>query len=394
MISRGNPIIRRRFVLPFDILSSVLALIHSSISVLFVTVLLIIGGLLFVPFSLAEDSDLELVPEPWVHETHEYSVPIDVYVQDSGICNEKWSIEVKHGDVMTLIETRNISQNDQTSVDCQCNIHYTINGTQYIAQFSINEVALIIGNQEMSIYLTTCEDFELSFSPIHYNGTVPTLECNITYKNLQVNSGVSRNSTFDLTLCYRISADWNQTDIKLEALFDFGDTRLYDIATDNEFDAGEPFAAEVRYMMMLHKAHAFGTEGPVIPTSHTNTTLEYDMTFDNGMPVTISKLNMSNAFTVLNGTGSYSSVGYSSTDFGAQSQVIHGFPDLIYKDTLSMRSDPEITVFHDRVTENGDQNFDPNALTDWLPIVAIGAVGAIAVLGVAILVVRRKKKGQ
>ncbi|MCG7840362.1 MAG: hypothetical protein MIO87_00465 [Methanomassiliicoccales archaeon] len=108
------------------------------------------------------------------------------------------------------------------------------------------------------------------------------------------------------------------------------------------------------------------------------------------MPVTISKLNMSNAFTVFNETGSYDSVGYSSTDFGAQSRVIHGFPDLIYKDTLSMRSDPEITVFHDRVTENGDQN----ASTDRLPIVAIGAVGAIAVLGVSILMVRRKNKGQ
>ncbi|MCG7845265.1 MAG: hypothetical protein MIO90_07540 [Methanomassiliicoccales archaeon] len=294
---------------------------------------------------------------------------------------------------MTLIETRNISQGDQTSVDCQCNIHYTINDIQYISQFSINDVALVIGNQEMPVSLTTCEDFELAYSPIHYDGTVPKLECNITYKNLQVYSDTSRNSTFDLTLCYRISANWDQTDIKLEASFDFGKTRLFDMATENELDAGEPFAAEVRYMMMLHKAHAFGTEGAIIPTGHTDTTLEYNMTFDNGMPVTISKLNMSNTFTVSNRTGSYSSVGYSATNFGAQSQVVHGFPDLIYKDTLSMKSDPEITVFHDRVTENDDQNFnDPSA--NWIPIAAVGAIGAIVVLGVAILMVRRKNKGQ
>jgi hypothetical protein len=105
----------------------------------------------------------------------------------------------------------------------------------------------------------------------------------------------------------------------------------------------------------------------------------------------MSKLNMSNAFSVFNRTGAYDSVGYSSMVDGPQTQVKHGFPDLIYKDTLSIKSDPEITVYHNRVTANQvTGNNDPADFPLWIPMVAIGAIG---VLGVTILMVRTRKKG-
>ncbi len=75
-------------------------------------------------------------------------------------------------------------------------------------------------------------------------------------------------------------------------------------------------------------------------------------------------------------------------EYGPQSQVTHGFPDLIYNDTLSIKSDPEITVFHNRVTENDDSN----PTTGGVPLATIVAIGAIVVLTVAIFMVKRKKK--
>ena len=118
--------------------------------------------------------------------------------------------------------------------------------------------------------------------------------------------------------------------------------------------------------------------------------LEYNLTLDNGAPLRMSKLNMSNAFNVFNGTGAYASMGYSSMNYAAQSHVVHGFPNLIYKDTLSMKSDPEMTVFHDRVTEDQmNDNNNPSGLPLWIPIMVIGAIAAVSV---AIVMVKRKKK--
>lgn len=364
--------------------------VQTSIAILMVAILLIAGSLICIPSAQAEGSDPELVPEPWVHETHEFNVQENGPNMENVITHEKWSIEVRHGDVMTLIMARNLSQDNERSVDYTMNVHYDIGGTLYIAQFMIVYATFAIGDQTINAPLTTCDDFEVTYTPVQYDGAVPTFDCAISYKNIQVYPDASRDSTFDLTLYHHIYADWNRTDIKVEAQFDFNNTKFYNGSTDAEFEAGEPFTAEIHYMMMLGDPTVFSTEGPLIPTGHTDTGLDYNLTQDNGLPMTISKLNMSNEFTVFNGTSSYASMGYSSTNFGGQSFVTHGFPGLIYKDTRSMESDPEISVFHDRVTDNqinGTNN--PNGFPLWIALVAIAVIAATAV---AILMVKKKKR--
>ena len=64
--------------------------------------------------------------------------------------------------------------------------------------------------------------------------------------------------------------------------------------------------------------------------------------------------------------------------------VTHGFPNLIYKGTLSMKSDPEITVYHDTVTNQSD------ALTSLMPIAVLGAI--VAILAVVMVVFLKKRK--
>src|SRR4030043_502271 len=259
-----------------------------SIQALLTVSLLVLGSSYMIPVSRAEELEPELVPEPWVHETHEYNVSgeVDGTPTDEFFVNEKWSIEVEQGDVMTLIMARNITQDGIAAVDYTNNIHYYIGGKLYIAQFMIWELAFKIQDHVVYSPLTTCSDFGLEYSPIRYDGSVPTLDCNITYEGIHIYSdGVlpvgSNASTVDLTLVHHIRGDWNSTYIKIEALLDFTNTRFV-LPDDSsiEFDAGLPFTAEIRYMMMLANPEDFRTIGPVIPTSCTNMTLEYNMTLD------------------------------------------------------------------------------------------------------------------
>jgi len=368
--------------------------IRASIVAFLVVNLLVIGSFCIIPPSQAQEAEPELVPEPWVHETHEYNVSgeIDGTPTDEFFVNEKWSIEVRHGDVMTLIMARNITQGNTASVDYTNNIHYSIGGKLYIAQFMIMELVFKIGGYGIHAPLNTCSDFELNYSPIRYDGTVPTFDCNITYEGIRVYSVgsfpvVSSGSTVDLTLVHHIRGDWNNTHIKIEALFDFSNTRFFNPDdSNNEFNACEPFTAEISYMMMLANPEDFRTTGPVIPSNYTNTTLEYNMTLDNGSPLTMSKLEMRDSFTIYNGSGARASVGYSFMELhGGQAYVTHGFPNLTYKDTQSIKSDPEIVVYHDRVTENDGTIQNDKPFWMLIPVIAV-----VAALGIAIFMKKRK----
>ena len=137
-------------------------------------------------------------------------------------------------------------------------------------------------------------------------------------------------------------------------------------------------------MMMLANPEDFRTIGPVIPTSCTNMTLEYNMTFDSGIPLTVSKLD---SFTIYNASGARDSTGYSSMELhGGQAYVTHGFPNMTYKDTQSMKSDPEITIYYDASAEADD----PLQASLWM---LIPAVAGIAAVGIAVLRYKRRARG-
>lgn len=334
----------------------------------------------------------ELVPEPWVHETLEYDVWMDVDGVEThdAFVNERWTIEIRHGDMKTLIMARNITEGDVTSVDYQNNIHYYIGGVLYIAQFTIMEVVFNIGEYEINVPLRTCNDFEVEHTPVVYDGTVPTLDCNFIFTGLHLYQDSSlpaeySTSTVDLTLIHRIRTDWNDTSMKVEAVLDFTDTRFYDPNDGHsEFDTGEQFTAKVWYTMGVGRP---GDPEPVMPTSWTNSTLEYNITLDNGTPLTMSQLNMDNNFTAYDSSGPRSLVGYSSMDMeeNGVARVSHGFPNMTYGETMSMQSDPEITVFHDMVTEA----YRPFSEYLW-PIILV--VGVALAAGVGVVLLRRRKK--
>lgn len=128
----------------------------------------IIGGLGLTVACQAEDTEPESVPEPWVNEAHEYNVPGDVdgTPTDDFSVNEKWAIDVHHGDVMTLIMARNITQDDVASVDYTNNIHYRVGGKLYMAQFMITELVFKIGECEIHASLSAFSGFTLDCPPV------------------------------------------------------------------------------------------------------------------------------------------------------------------------------------------------------------------------------------
>lgn len=361
--------------------------------------LLIIGSLNLMPFTQADGSSPEKVPEPLVHEVHKYNLWGDVNGVPTNdlFINERWSIEVMHGDVMTLIMARNISvpsQNNISGVDYTNNIHYSINGTLYIAQFMITELTFNIANQTMDKAiqspLSTCTGFKLEYSQIRYDGTVPTFDCNITYEDIRVYPSGHPDSTFDLTLIHHIRANWTQTDDKIEAKVNFNNTRFYQ-ANGTEFDAGVPFTVELGYRMYMTQPGG-PNNGFIAPTGMMgNNTLEYNLTLDNGSPLTLSELNMKDDFKIYNGSGAHDSMGYHMMMPGNPfSPAMHGFPNLTYRDTTSIKSDPEIIVHHDRVTESsGPMN---QGGSQWELVATVIIIAAVGAIGAVVFMKKRKKK--
>jgi hypothetical protein len=365
-----------------------------STAIFMVAGLMIIGSLNLIPYAQADASAPEKVPLPQIDERHEYNVPGSQNGNSTYFNHEIWSINFIHGNSSTNIGVRNITQyiDNQTWVDYTNNIQYNISGTMYIAQFMITESEFKIGNQTIMASLKTCADFKLERSPVRYDGAVPTFDCNISFDGIRVYTNGHPDSTFDLTLIHHIRADWYRTDDKIEALFNFSNTRFYQ-SNGTEFNAGEPFTAEMHYRMYMTKPDSLPGQQFIAPTGHTNTTLEFNLTF-NGSPLTLSELNMTDNFTIYNGSGARAWVGYSSMVPGfVFSAAVHGFPNLTYKDTISMKSDPEVTVYHDRATESNSQNnMDHPSSPSWVAIIAILAVIAVGAIGAVVYLKKRKKK--
>ena len=230
----------------------------------------------------------------------------------------------------------------------------------YIAMFTIDHIMFKIGGQEIITPLINCKGFEMTNTPIIYDGTIPTLECNVTFGDIKVYSEIP-DSTFDLTLIHHFRSDWNQTNIKLESKFDFNNTKFYN---GTEFNAGEHFTAEIHYVMQLTDP-GLVEDNTIQPSGITNTTLEYNLAGESSSSYTLSKLEMNDTFTVHNASGDYSATGYSSmgmnnltvinNSYNPKSALVtHGFPNLIYKEIQWMRSDPELWICHDRVTGHID----------------------------------------
>jgi hypothetical protein len=371
---------------------------HVSTAVFIIAGILIVVGANSFSSSEAEASEPELVPEPTVTEVHEFnrSEGGGDFVR---VISEGWRIGIDHGGVSILLGVANYTDDftdareSETNVAYSQNINFMIDGKLYIAMFTFDRVVFKIGGQEVVALLKDCDGFNVTHTPVEYDGTNPTLECNMTFEAIRVYSDIP-NSTFDLTLAHHFRGDWNQTSIKVEALFDLSNAEFYN---GTEFNAGEPFTVEIRYVMVLTDPELAG-DNAVMPSGFTNTTLEYNLTLDNGSPYTLSKLEMRDGFTIYNASGAQSAMGYSTMEmadptvadlemYNPKSAVVtHGFPNLTYLDTTSVKSDPELTVYHDRVTAGSTT--DSYYLL--VPVLAVVA----AVIAAIIVVARKRSKGQ
>jgi hypothetical protein len=348
----------------------------------FLVATMVTGCLLIAPIASAEDTSASAVPEPRVDVRHQTSGNLD----DRTLINDMWTTDISDGDVTILLLARNLTSttSGDSWVDYQSDINYHVGDNLYIAQITIMQIKFLIDGKQIPSVLNTCKKIGMNTSSIETIDGLPSLYCNITYSEIGLQQSSSMQSTFDLTLSHHIVINMTQTDIKVEARFDLSKTVLINPETAEEYASGTPFAIEIPYSMMLTLPNSHGE--PIPPSGHTDTSLEYNLNMSDGTPISVSKLKMDNNFTVVNKTGSYASVGYSNMQYGAQSQVTHGFPNLIYNDTLVVQSDPEITIYHNSL--GGVLNFLSNVMV----YVIVGAIAVIAVVGAVFVIKRRKKK--
>jgi hypothetical protein len=361
--------------------------------------ILIVMGLNLIPSSRAQASEPELVPEPTVTEVHEYNRSEgggDSFREIS----EGWRVGIDHGGVAILLGAANYTdsftdetRDNETNVAYSQNINFMIDGKLYIAMFTFDRVVFKIGGQEVIALLKNSDGFDVTHTPVTYDGTIPTLDCNMTFEAVRVYPDIP-DSTFDLTLVHHYRGDWNQTSIKVEALFDFSDTEFYN---GTEFNAGEPFTVEIRYIMALTDPELIG-DNTIVPSGATNASLEYNLTLDNGAPYTLSKLEMRDGFTIYDASGARSAIGYSLMEMADRTSVdlqqynpssavvTHGFPNLTYNDTRSIRSDPEITIYHDSIAVT-------DSSADKILWILIPVAAGIAAVGIVVFLKKRRARG-
>jgi len=350
------------------------------LNLLLISNLLILGCLNSIFFANAQVSDTEKVPAPRLREHHDYNTS-----DKNEIKHEYWSLVWRYDDMMMNLIARNATpKNPQgellpREVDYQQNTQYYVGDIMYIASLAIKSISIIIGTETITMKLTNCESFDLKFSSVQYNDTIPGFNCNITFNQIHLYSDTFPDSTIDLTLIHYVNINWTQSDIKVEALLDFRNTKLYD-ASDIEFNSNEPFTTEINYDMHLWD----WTHGIAISsTSHTDTSLEYNITRESGVPLAVAKLGMKNDFAVYNESGAFDQVGYSSMSIDESSErayATHGFPNLLYKNTQSIKSDPEINIYHNRVTQN-------LSLILWISI----PTGVIVAVSIVFLIKRKNR---
>lgn len=353
--------------------------------------LLMIGGISLMPSAVADGSTSGKVPEPSISVNHVYNQAETYQGNAQGnYDNEAWTVVINDGDLKTLISARNFTAFNQTFVDYNIYLNFYLEGKFYIAMFTIDQVLIKIGNDSLLVPLKNCAGFEVSHSSVVYDGTVPTIDCTVTYRGVRVFPDAP-SSAFDLTLVSHFRGDWNQSSIKVDALLDFEGMDL------GGYAAGTPFTAEVHYIMQLTDPSinlGYPDYNTIKPSSFTDTSLGYDLTRADGSPYSLSQLEMNDDFTIYNQSGAQAATGYSRIDspnmgngmqYNHNARVVtHGFPDLVYKDTLSIKSDPEIIVFHDRSNAQGLMGY----------IVPIAVVASIIAVAGAFIVVRRKRRNK
>ena len=126
-------------------------------------------------YSPRRESGGEQIPTPILNESHTYNLPPD---NNSEIVHEEWGVWMQVGNVGYGISVRNTTQQNSPGpkVEYQQTADYQIGNILYIAMISIDQV--VLPHREPSDHYEfhhLSEFFNLTSSPIQYNGTIPDL---------------------------------------------------------------------------------------------------------------------------------------------------------------------------------------------------------------------------
>lgn len=314
----------------------------SLIYVFFLILTLLLG----IPAS-AQDNP---VPAPRIDFSHRYNEYVEYTCPF--IHNEIWDLAVSHGDCEIGMFADNVTElchDNLTYVRYQQNIRYLIKGTRYLLQFTVATMKVNCSGETIELFLTNCSSFDAALGNITYVGDIPVFDFNLTFHEIAIETYGNGKSNLTFILRHIIYPDWNKTDIKIQAFFNLSNFRLILPSTHSEAAPGATFAIIIEYSMELLDATDPTAHHGVMPSHYNDTSISYDLPTDTGTNLTVSKLEMGSTFYEWNGSHFLERATNSSLENAGGSTFLarHIFPNLVYKTTILIYSDPQLTVFHD-----------------------------------------------
>ncbi len=243
-------------------------------------------------------------------------------------------------------------------------------------------------NTIIPINFWNATSFDNATTDITYVGGVATFNNTFTFHDINLTTYGNGLSNVTISFIQQFAIDWTQVTVKMATIVDFTNTRLFNATTQSELGAGAQFSLNLVYTVGLTNMTASNLVGhPVTlaPTDVTATGVYFVGDSGTSYAYNITDMTFGDAYTEYQGTTPVPSLA-AATHFQpvpASSAVLcfQSFPDLIYKTTTSIVSDPTSNTY-----------FPDGSKDEWVIYVTIGAIVAGGVV-VVVLVVRKRKQG-
>lgn len=230
-------------------------------------------------------------------------------------------------------------------------------------------------------------------------GDLPTFNNTFTFHNISLPTNGQGSSSVTLSLTQQFIANWTMMTIKMDTAVDFTNMNL-------GLSTGAPFSLTLVYyvdMANLTESNILGHAANLQPTDITPTQIYYTASNGFGYQYNMANMNFADSYTEIQGTNQVANKEVEAY-FEPIMQGVQGsgasfvmcyqtFNNLTYGVTTGISSDPTIEISHNPLHSNSSNSIIPaSGGLEFTIIIAIAVVAVI--LGVAIMLRRRKRQGQ
>jgi len=240
--------------------------------------------------------------------------------------------------------------------------------------------------QEIPISFVDAQNFTVSAGNVVYQGDLPTVKINCTFKDIAVEAPAS--GTINVVIQEIAICNWTALTIRIGSYVDVSNLQL-------PIPQGENYSFTFVYQFDMSNSTASNLEGHAVnymPTNVTSTSCAFIGNNGTSKQISLADLNLADNYSTLEVSGQSAereAISYFSATQAPNWAVscYQTFATLTYGKTLGILSDPTITIQHGRISAN-EAVLPTNSP---VPFIAIGAAVVASVVGI-VSYKRRKRK--